>query len=120
MTTTPATARELWDATLRAPTYPDALDVLLDGFDRLLVAGAFGVANDLLGVVDVETTPMTLLVGVLMVAGWAPDKLPGREAFAAKCVARFRRDIPDPQELHDTCIGLVPEPLQPPNPYRVA
>jgi hypothetical protein len=65
----------------------EAVDLLVEYLDDLFLAGEFGVACEVLDLMDPHRLPPKVLTGVLMVSGHARDKLgAARERFVARCI----------------------------------
>lgn len=76
----------------------NALDVLYDRVDDLLLEGAFNTCNALLACVDVERSDETLLLGILTITHAARERLPRRAEFFRQVRGRILRTSPNEAE----------------------
>lgn len=73
----------------------DAIDVLFDRVDDLLIAGEFPRCNDLLHAVDLARLDIDLLVALLSITLRAAPHLPDRPWLVQRVEKRLREIAPD-------------------------
>lgn len=59
----------------------DAIDLLFDCVDNLLLRGDFDIVNQLIKDIEIEKLSTSLCVSVLSITLAASDKLPNRQSF---------------------------------------
>ena len=82
----------------------DAIDVLFNNIDDMLLAGDFARCDDLLMVIDPKRLDTNLLVAALSITKAAAEKLPTRARF----VQRVERRVGElaPERLESLLSGL--------------
>lgn len=80
-------------AKLEADGKPDdALDVIYDTLDDLIIAGEYDFVDNIISRIDVTKYSLHLLLGVASVTYYAAERLPLRTAFVDKVKKIFKDD----------------------------
>lgn len=83
----------------------DALDVLIDHFDDLFLAGGWSRCDEDLRLIDLDRLDITLLVGVLAATLCAKAHLPYRATLLP--LIRDRLEERDPSRVERLLVGLA-------------
>lgn len=75
--------------------HPDALSLIYDTIDDLLLARRFGAVDHVLARVDVARLDITLALGLLSITLAARDRLANRPALVERVEVRVRELAPD-------------------------